>query len=81
MPPAVGTDAAIPIQEGFGTLSRQLENDENYNSSSPAVSGPYSAGQLSEPRGSHLGYEFGCRGIRRQLLLGNYDVVPVLQRA
>ena len=37
--PAVGTNAAIAIQEGFGTLSRQLGNDEGYRSSRVGVSG------------------------------------------
>jgi hypothetical protein len=35
----VGTNAAIAIQEGFGTLSRQLGNDEGYRSSRAGVSG------------------------------------------
>jgi hypothetical protein len=41
--PAVGTNAAIAIQEGFGTLSRQLANDEGYSSSCLGVSGPNAA--------------------------------------
>jgi hypothetical protein len=40
-PPAVGTNAAIEKQEGFGTLSRQLGIDGGYRSFQAAVSGRY----------------------------------------
>jgi hypothetical protein len=41
--PAVGTNAAIANEEGFGTLSRQLGNDEGYSSFCVDVSGPEAA--------------------------------------
>ena len=44
--PAVGTNAAIAMKKGFGTLSRQLRNDEGYRSSRVGVTGLFLASRL-----------------------------------
>jgi hypothetical protein len=47
--PAVGTNAAICNEEGFGTLSRQLGNDEGYRSSRVGVSGCFTRWPVLDP--------------------------------